>query len=303
MIQDCLPLAKEVFPICIPSYNRWDKKENKTLSNLIANCDEEIQRNTYVFVRAEQEEAYRESFGGICNIVVLPKVNGLSSTRQYICDYVADTLNKPYCIDMDDDIVSLGVVELSDGKIKSVKEDTAQIFRLGCEIAKRAFEKDKTMVLGAMRRIRFCNNEENVKYAFVSNKGPTPRQVTFCAVQRMAKVKIRRNPTFDVNGDDIGLVAECSKAYGSFFSICCLTYNFVDDSVNSVIRNKSNIRQKTAHTYNELKKYPLINYLRIPFTFEDGAYKFGDIDFTKYKKYTGKKSLKYPMEELWKSLK
>lgn len=38
-----------IFPICIPSYKRWDRKANTTLSKIIENCDEEIQRNTYVF--------------------------------------------------------------------------------------------------------------------------------------------------------------------------------------------------------------------------------------------------------------
>ena len=91
-----------IFPICIPSYKRWDRKANTTLSKIIENCDEEIQRNTYVFVREEQAAAYRESFKTV-NIVVLPPVNGLAGTRQYIVDYVTETLKKPYFIDLDDE--------------------------------------------------------------------------------------------------------------------------------------------------------------------------------------------------------
>ena len=59
------------FPICIPSYKRWDRKENKTITGIIEKCDAELQANTHVFVRAEQEQAYRASFPTV-NIVALP---------------------------------------------------------------------------------------------------------------------------------------------------------------------------------------------------------------------------------------
>ena len=34
--------AREVFPICIPSWKRWDRKDNKTMAKLIDESDDEI---------------------------------------------------------------------------------------------------------------------------------------------------------------------------------------------------------------------------------------------------------------------
>ena len=92
-IQKLLARRWGAFPICIPSYKRWDRKENKTITGIIEKCDAELQASTHVFVRAEQEQAYRESFPTV-NIVVLPEVHGLAGTRQYIQDYVISTLRK-----------------------------------------------------------------------------------------------------------------------------------------------------------------------------------------------------------------
>ena len=53
--------------------------------------------------------------------------------------------------------------------------------------------------------------------------------------------------------------------------------------MNSVIRNDDNRRRLASQEYELLKKYPMRNYLKITQTFEDGSYKFCDIDYGKYR--------------------
>lgn len=285
IIQKLLARKWDIFPVCIPSYKRWDRKSNKTIVNIIENCDEEIQKSTYVFVRMEQEQQYKQSFPNI-NIVVLPKVNGLAGTRQYIQDYVISSLKKPYFIDMDDDITQLKYVfHDAAGDHLSLAEETdpSKILRFGCAIARMAFEKDKC-VLGNFHRVRFASNFPASQTAYVVNKGSTPRQITFVNAKEITLRGIKRNLEFDETGDDVGFVAEICKVGGDMFQIPCLAYAFVDDVVNSVIRNDENRRRLAAQEYELLKKYPMRNYLKITQTFEDGSYKFCDIDYAKYRK-------------------
>ena len=158
-IEALMAVKYPIFPICIPSYKRWDRKANTTLSKIIENCDAEIRKNTYVFVRAEQAAAYMESFKTV-NIVVLPPVNGLAGTRQYIVDYVTETLGKPYFVDLDDDITDLKFVwHDADGDHLSKKEesDYSKILRFGCAVSRMAFEKHDC-VMGNFHRVRFASN-------------------------------------------------------------------------------------------------------------------------------------------------
>lgn len=288
-------------PVCIPSYNRWDRKENKTITGVIEKCDTDIQRNAYVFVRKEQEAAYRASFPTI-NIVTLPEVNGLAGTRQYIQDYAIGTLNSPYFIDMDDDITSLKFVwhdAAGDHLSKTEETDPSRILRLASVIAIMAFEKHRC-VLGNLHRVRFASNYPASQTAYVVNKGSTPRQVTFVNARELALRGIRRNLEFDETGDDVGFVAEICKTGGDLFQIPCLAYSFVDDAVNSTIRNDGNRRRLAAQEYSLLKKYPMRDYLRITQTFEDGSYRFSDIDYGKYRAIAGRPKANVTLEDFKK---
>lgn len=281
----------QIFPICIPSYKRWDRGANTTISKIIENCDAEIQANTYVFVRAEQAEAYRAAFKTV-NIVVLPIVNGLAGTRQFIVDYVADTLKKPYFVDMDDDITDLKFVwhdQTGDHLSKKEETDYSKVLRLGCAISRMAFEKHDC-VMGNFHRVRFASNYPASQTAYVVNKGSTPRQVMFISAKALRMKGIRRNLAFDETGDDVGFVAEICKKRGNLFQIPCLAYAFTDDAVNSVIRNDSNRRRLAKQEHDLLKQYPMGKYyLKITQTFEDGSYRFSDIDYKRYCEVTGAK--------------
>lgn len=297
-IQKLLARNWGLFPICIPSYKRWDRKENKTITCIIENCDDDIQKNTYVFVRAEQEQQYRDNFPTV-NIVVLPEVHGLAGTRQYIQDYVVRELKKPYFIDMDDDITQLKYVfhDLAGDHLSRTEDtDYSRIIRFGCAIARMAFEKHRC-VLGNFHRVRFASNFPASQTAYVVNKGSTPRQVTFVNAKELTLRGIKRNLEFDETGDDVGFVAEIAKKGGDMFQIPCLAYAFVDDAVNSVIRNDSNRRRLAAQEYALLRKYPMRDYLKITQTFDDGNYKFCDIDYAKYREICGRPKINVAIEE------
>lgn len=306
VIHKALDNAKEIFPICIPSWKRYNPKDNPTLSKLIGKCDSDIKENTYLFVRSDQEKQYRDSFEFLgINIVVLPPVNGLSTTRQYICDYVLNVLHKPFCADWDDDLTALKYVyKAEDGKIKNspvADTDVNKIIRLSCEISKTAFEQSNCL-LGSVRRAHFSNDPKNYDMAYFTNKGATPRSATFINCLGLAQRGIRRNKAFDPTGDDVGFVAEIAKCGGDFFNIPCLTISFVDDEVNSVIRNDENRRELAAYEYSEIKKYPMgRSYLRIPFRYPDGFYKYSDIDFEKYRKLYNKKTERISLGALCKT--
>lgn len=302
--EDMMRLIREtstLFPICIPSYLRWDRKDNKTMAKIIEQSDEEIQRSTILFVRKEQEREYRKNYTKT-KIVVLPKVNGLASTRQYIEDYMYEELKQPYFLDIDDDITSLGAVVLENGKPRSTKAgevNPGDILRLFCAISKVAFERNDC-VLGKPRRMHYANDIEYTQTAYVTNKGATPRSVTAINAKGLRQLGVRRNMMFDPTGDDVGFVAEIAKKNGNMFNAECLTYSFVDDEINSVIRNDSNRRQLANYEYKCLLKYPMKDYLRIPFKYEDGGYKYSDIDYTKYRKITGVTTERVTLEDFEK---
>lgn len=300
-MQKLLGMKWKAFPVCIPSYKRWDRKENKTLTRIIENCDEEIKANTYIFVRKEQEEAYRKSFTGV-NIIALPEVHGLAGTRQYIQDFVVRELRRPYFIDMDDDITDLKYVfhdPAGDHLSKAEESDPGQILRLGSAFARMAFEKSGCL-FGNFHRVRFASNYPASQTAYMVNKGSTPRQVTFVNAKGITLRGIKRNLDFDITGDDVGFVAEICKTGGDLFQIPCLAYAFVDDAVNSVIRNDSNRRQLAAQEYEMLRKYPMRGYLKITQTFEDGSYKFCDIDYSKYRETCGRPKAAVSIEDFYK---
>lgn len=290
-MQRLLQIKLPAFPICIPSYNRSDRAKNKTAVRIIEKCDDDIRRNTFMFVRKEQAGDYRSSFPEL-NIVTLPEVHGLAGTRQYVQDFVTMDLKRPYFIDMDDDIVILEYAfhDSTGEHLSHVWEsDWSSILRLGSGIARMAFEKSGCL-LGSFHRLRFGSRFPASKTAYCCNRGATPRQLTFVNGKGLMLRGIRRNLAFDVTGDDVGFVAEIAKAEGNFFQMLCLVYDAVRDSRNnSTIRNNDNRRQLAAQEYALLKKYPMRDYLKITHKYEDGSYKYSDIDFRKYREVTGKK--------------
>lgn len=304
MMEYLLESANGLGPICIPSYKRWDTKDNTTLS-LIKQCDQDIQASTFVFVRQEQLKQYKSSFDFV-NIVPLPKeINGLAGTREYICWFVLNVLKQDVFMDLDDDIKYITWMFYDEAKQStkhstSVNHKVSECIRLGFNLSRFVFDTQPLTVMGSFRRQRFCQNAENSQTLAIINKGATPRQCMFINAKRLSEMNIHRNLIFDPTGDDVGFVAEILQKGGELFNIPCLGYDFVDDAVNSVIRNDSNRKQLASYEEQCLMQYEFgKHYMKKTFTFDDSSYKFCDIDWRAYHKLKGTKPRIILLEDLW----
>lgn len=293
------------YPIFIPSYSRWNKEDNKTLQ-LMSKMPEWVQHTMiFVFVREEQYAQYRKSFPNITNIVCLPSqgINGLASTREYMVWYANNVLRTPYFIDMDDDIIRLDYIYTDNGKTSkhTLINEISPYFILStaCLISEYVFNRYPDTVLAGLRRQRFCQGIDNSQTMAKINSGATPRQVMIVNAKRLYEKNIHRNMLFDPTGDDVGFCAEILQNGGTMFNIPCLSYDFVDDSINSVIRNDNNRRQLASYEEACLMLYDFGKYyMKRTFTFDDGSYKFCDIDWKAYHKYKGTTPNKILLEEL-----
>ena len=287
-----------LYPICIPSYRRPSVEANVTLRRFRDTGSEALAEAVKVFVRPEELEAYRASFP-MFEYVALPPVNGLASTRQAIADYMLK-IGRPRYIDMDDDITTLGVVYMEKGKAVISRNNEVSIegvLGLASKIADMAFDECKCVFGGAKMTI-WANSEYNAQTAYTVNNGITPRQVTFMNAEELARRGIRRNMAFEKTGDDIGFVAEITKARAPMFTIPCVVYDFVPEQKNSVIRNDENRKPLAKYEYECLRRYPMGRYyLRINKRFEDGSYRFSNCDFVKYRKYTGEPKIDVTLSE------
>lgn len=299
-----LDTANGLGPICIPSYKRWDMEKNKTLQ-LIKECDKDIQQSTFVFVRQNQYDKYKENFDFV-NIVPLPlEIQGLAGTREYICWYVVNVLKQEIFMDIDDDIKYITWMFLNEQGTSTLHSTSkshrvSESIRLGFNLAQFIFNREKKTVLGSFRRQRFCQGIDNSQTMAIINRGATPRQCMFIHARRLEEMNIHRNLMFDPTGDDVGFCAEILQNGGELFNIPCLGYDFVDDAVNSVIRNDDNRRQLAAYEEQCLMQYEFgRHYMKKTFTFDDGSYKFCDIDWKAYHKMKGTSPRKIMLEELW----
>ena len=299
-----LSTANGIGPICIPSYKRWAEKDNKTLE-IIKTCDDDIKASTFVFVRPDQYEKYAESFNFV-HIVRLPaEIKGLTGTREFICWYVLHELKQDIFMDLDDDIKYITWMFYDEDKnctkhSVSLTHRVSDTIRLGFNLAEYVFNRVPNAVLGSFRRQRFCQNVENSQTLAIINRGATPRQCMFVNCKRLEEMGIHRNLIFDPTGDDVGFCAEILQHDGALFNIPCLGYDFVDDAVNSVIRTDANRKELAAYEEQCLMQYDFgKHYMKRTFTFEDGSYKFCDIDWKSYHKFKGTKPHTIMLEELW----
>lgn len=298
-----LKSAKKIIPICIPSYNRWNLNESTTISKIIDKCDQTIKDNTYIFVRREQLAQYKQTYPTY-NIVPMDNIKGIADTRNFMCDYAYGYLKQKYYIDMDDDMTSLNFIyydeEENKTKVSSQKETNySQVLKLLCELTYIAFNKTKA-IYGSVRKRRFANRYENSQIALITNKGITPRGLTINNAEIFKQKNYKRDEIFNLTGDDIGFVAQLSQNKEDFFYISCLAIDFQDETKNSVIRNDDNRRALAKYELQCLLKYPMgKHYLKITHKYEDGFYKFSDIDYTKYRKLYNKKSISIPLEVIY----
>ena len=162
-----------------------------------------------------------------------------------------------------------------------------KVLQEACVIAKEVFRDNPKVYLGNIRRQRMSQHVENSKLKYIVNSGPTPRQVTLINVKGLAKAGIDRDMIFDRHGDDIGFCAVILANGGSLFNIPCLTYDYISEKCDSVIRTPETEKELHKYEWDMLQKYPIKDYLRVSFRDDEGNYMWGDINWQAYHKLHG----------------
>lgn len=300
---------KDLPHIFIPSYKRPDFDFGK---KVLPNFSKKAQQKVFVFVREKQIDRYYKHNKSL-QYVVIPKgeVSGVGSTRQWLLDYAIKN-RIPVMMDMDDDIIRFHY-QFSDytksgkltgrhrGELMNGENSYQLILQLAGRISREIFKKYPEVIVGNLRKQRFCHHHRYVLTKYQINKGPTPRQTKIINVKAVYKNDIVVPEAFNLHGDDIGFAAEVLQRGFSCFNIPCLTYDYVDDATNSVvrdIRNPESEANRRLHKleYDALQQMEIKHYLRESFKFDDGQYKFGDIDWQKYHKFHGTE----PITRYWR---
>ena len=162
-----------------------------------------------------------------------------------------------------------------------------KVLQDACVIAKEVFRDNPKVYLGNIRRQRMSQHAENSKLKYIVNSGPTPRQVTLINVKGLSKAGIDRDMIFDRHGDDIGFCAVILANGGSLFNIPCLTYDYISEKCDSVIRTPETEKELHKYEWDMLQKYPIKDYLRVSFKDDEGNYMWGDVNWQAYHKING----------------
>lgn len=291
--------VKDMPYILVPSYKRPDFMFAK---NILSKFSEEALSRVFVFVREEQYKSYRQVNPKL-QYEVIPKgaVDGVGSTRNYLLEYAIQN-RLSVVMDMDDDVKYLQFIfntTRTDGSVVSshsgVKdwelhpEIPQLVLQLTGKISREVFKKYPDVALGNIRKQRFSNHRECGEVKFMIDKGPTPRQTKILNVKCCKKNGLRVPEALNLHGDDIGFAAEVLQKGFHCFNIPCLCYDYVDEKDNSVVRNP---KDEESNRWLHRLEYDALNdmeigksrYLRETFKFDDGQYKFGDINWQKYHK-------------------
>lgn len=299
---DSLDASKMPHIFC-PSYMRPEFVSAK----LFRTFSPEVQDKIHIVVRKEQYKAYKKANPefDIISLGDYP-VNGLASTRQFIYEYAVEH-RYPIIVDMDDDIKYMAYMyngvsgtgnKCSKHTVMADREDDPlleqKVLLMASYISREIFRDHPDVVLGNIRRQRLSQGVENAKLKYIVDCGPTPRQVTILNVKGLKRLGINRNvDKFDRHGDDIGFCAEILMNGGHCFNIPCLTYDYVSEKCDSVIRTPETEKELHAYEYNMLQTYPIKDYLRTTFRDDEGNYMWGDIDWRAFHKLHKTSSIKH----------
>lgn len=295
---------KDLPYIMIPSYNRPRFVTGKKILPLFS---KKALERVFIFVRDEQYKEYRKENPKL-QIIGIPKgeVSGVGSTRRFILDYAIKS-RWACAMDMDDDIrafqflydgvSSSGKPCSSHSNMSDWKKDPRipqKVLQLAGKIAREVFLDNPTVLLGNIRKQRLSHKPNYASIKYQINREVTPRQTKILNVKGIYKAGVNIPKAFNLHGDDIGFVAEVLQYGYDCFTIPCLCYDYIDDKVDSVVRDPHN-PEKNRHLhkleYDALMKMEIKDYLRETFKFPDGQYMFGDVDWRKYHKLHGTKPI------------
>ena len=285
--------------ILVPSYNRPDFK---FASKILTHFSDAGLQKVFIFVREEQYKTYKSQNPWL-QYEIIPKgaVDGVGSTRNFLLEYAIKN-RLPVVMDMDDDVHTLQFLyNTTTDKGELVSRHSTmdmwqkyshlpqRILQLAGSIAKEVFKNHPEVAVGNIRKQRFSGDRSCGETKYMINKGPTARQTKILNVKLCKKQRLLVPEEFNLHGDDIGFVAEVLQRGFSCFNIPCLCYDYVDEKLNSVVRdpkNEESNRWLHQLEYEALQKMEIgkQGYLRETFKFDDGQYKFGDVNWQKYHK-------------------
>lgn len=303
--------VKDMPYILVPSYKRPDFPFAQTVLN---NFSKEALEKVFIFVREKQYKRYKKQNPHL-QFEVIPDgaVDGVGSTRNFLLEYAINN-RMPVVMDMDDDVKHIHYIynkKNAAGQVVSKHScyarwenefpETEQLcLQLTGKIAREVFQNYPNVAVGNLRKQRFSNHRECGETKYQINKGPTPRQTKILNVKCCKKNDLWVPEEFNLHGDDIGFVAEVLQRGFDCFNIPCLCYDYVDEKLNSVVRNP--VDEEANRWLHKLEYDALMEmevgkkgYLRETFKFDDGQYKFGDINWQKYHKVHSTK----PIIERW----
>jgi hypothetical protein len=130
------------------------------------------------------------------------------------------------------------------------------------------------------------------------NGGQTPRRTKILNVQRLVENDLWCPREFRVHGEDIGNLAMYLQYGWDIFTIGSLLYDFVpetDVKLPSTLRSRDEAKNKKLHAieWASLQEYEIRDYLRVNKAYPDGSYMYGDVDWPKFYKATGRVGVTY----------
>ena len=287
--------------IFVPSYKRPEFAFGQTV---LCNFSSEALKKVFIFVREKQYKLYKKYNPGL-QFEVIPDgaVTNIGTTRNYLLQFAIDS-RIPRIIDIDDDITHIHYIynkKNARGEViskhscyarweKEYPETPQLCLQLAGRIAKEVFHDHPEVVLGNIRKQRFSNHRACGETKYQINKGPTPRQVNIINVKQCYKNGIWIPEDFCRHGSDIGFNANVLQMGFSCFNIPCLCYDYISEKVDSVVRDPNDEEaNRWLHkmTYDNLQKWEIKDYLRETIKYEDGLFKYGDVDWRRYHKLHG----------------
>ena len=306
----------EMPALYIPSYNRFDK-ECETAKKCLYDFSREALQRCYLTVRESQAEQYlevnKELIERGCNLLIIPEgeVDGVGPTRNWCLKHAINS-GEDIAFILDDDLTGINV--LFDGVTKDgePKSDTLRVadkrafdgynqklVQLIAREARKLFEEHPELIIGAIRKQRFSNNPENAKTRYIINRSGTARQFCIYNTKLVAETNTFVPDDFAKHGDDIGFTANALQKGLSVFRFPWAIYAYTPETESSVLRDIDEEKNHDIHLeeYNNLMKYEVRDYLKITKRYPDIeddalAYMYGDIDWNKFHKLKGSKSVK-----------
>lgn len=283
----------DVLPLMIPSYNRPAAPLVGLAKHMLGSS-----YPWWVFVRKSQARDYLANVPR-ANLVTMPdsQVPTLGDTRNWMLRWAArEGIDQAF--DWDDDVFRVGLKLAEGARHQSTRKtgnlepwfDGPGYWLRASKLAREVFDMYPSTVVGSIQNQRWGKS-----HTLQVQSGKTPRRTKILNVQRLVENDLWCPPEFRQHGEDIGNTAMYLQYGYQVFTICNLTYDFVpesDPNLPSTLRDREEQHNRAIHAqeFESLQQYDIKNYLRVNKAYEDGSYMYGDVDWRKFRAFTGQVS-------------